>query len=300
MKKKKKRVNGLFGYVKPLKEELKIREYNTFRAYYCGLCKELGKQFNQLTRMGLNYDFTFLSLLLSSLNHDRDISKPERCIANPVKKKAVIQPNQFIEYSAHMSIILVYFKLLDDWKDDKKLTALFALIAYLNPIKKTKKHYAEKYTQIKQYLEKLDALEKKQCDIIDESADAFGKLMEQIFVYPEFDNENMLRPLAWLGYNLGRWIYIVDAFHDIERDIKQKQYNPVLLQYKYTENEEIQSFINRVREPLEISLTYTLDNVAKSYELLDIKNNKGLLDNIIYMGLRNRMELLYEEGVKKT
>ncbi len=289
----------MFGYVTPLKDELKMREYNTFRAYYCGLCKVLGKQFNQLTRMGLNYDFTFLALLLSSLSSDIDQSRAEICIANPIKKKPVIQPNQFIEYSAHMSIVLVYFKLLDDWKDDKKITALIALLAYLMPIRKTKKNYNEKYVQIKQCLEKLAELEKRQCNIIDESADAFGKLMEVIFTYPNLEDENSIRILSWLGYNLGRWIYIIDAFHDIEKDIKQKQYNPVLLQYQYEAEEDVHTFIERVREPLEISLTYTLDNVAKSYELLEIKYNKGLLDNIIYMGLRNRMDLLYKKGVKK-
>ncbi len=290
----------LFGYVIPYKEELKIREYNCFKAYYCGLCKVLGKEFNQLVRMGLNYDFAFLALLLSSIDKTRDQSKAETCIVSPIKKKPIVQPNRYIQYSAHMSIMLVYFKLLDDWKDDRNFAALAALLAYLLPVRKAKKAYPEKYSNIKKHLEKLAQLEHSKCDIIDESADAFAKLMEEIFVYPLLEDEKTVRVLAWLGYNLGRWIYILDAFHDIEKDIKQNQYNPVLLQYKYDHREPIQAFIERVREPMEISLTFTMDNIAKSFELLDVKYNQSILENIIYMGVRYRMEQIMNKGAIKN
>lgn len=289
----------LFGYVTPYKDELKIREYTIFRAYYCGLCKVLGKRFNQLVRMGLNYDFTFLALLLSSLSQETDTSRAEGCIANPIKKKPVVRPNSYIEYSADMSIMLVYFKLLDDWKDERSLAALAALLVYLLPVKKVKKLYPEKYNSIQSALEKLNELEKQKCHIIDESADAFAGLMQQIFTYPGFDDEKVNRILAWLGYNLGRWIYILDAFHDVEKDIKQNSYNPVLLQYEYKTGEDIEEFKARVKEPLEMSLTFTLDNIAKSFELLDIKHHRSILNNIIYMGVRHRMEQIINKGDKK-
>ncbi|WHH57351.1 DUF5685 family protein [Petroclostridium sp. X23] len=283
----------MFGYVTPYKDELKVREYHWFKAYYCGLCKALGKEFNQAVRMGLNYDFTFLALLLSSIDGQDEKINKEGCITNPIKKKPVVWMNEHIQYSAYMSVILTYFKLLDDWKDDRSIPSLFALWAYVLPLRKARKKYPEKYEGIRKSLGKLSELEKAKCDIIDESADAFAVLMQEIFVPPYITDEKMQRILAWVGYNLGRWIYILDAFHDVETDIRQKNYNPVLLQYKYNVNEDAEAFITRVKEQMEMSLTFTLDNTAKSFELLDIERNKAILENIIYMGTRDKMQQIF-------
>lgn len=294
-------MNGLFGYVVPYKDELKVREYNTFRAYYCSLCKTLGKEFNQFTRMGLNYDFVFLALLLSSIDDKPDKVYAERCIAGPWKKKPVVEYNRNIGYSAYMSIMLVYFNLLDDWKDRRSVTAVPVLVPYLRPLHKARKAYPEKYHDIDNSLKKLAILEKNQCSLIDESADAFALFMQSLFLPPYIRNDKVNRILGWLGYNLGRWIYIMDAFHDMEKDIKQKNYNPILLQYQYKEGEELSDFIEKVKEPIERSLTFTLDNVAKSFELLDVKYNKTILENIIYMGLRQKMEQIFlKRGCKSN
>ncbi|MGE4282965.1 MAG: DUF5685 family protein [Clostridia bacterium] len=285
----------MFGYVTPYKDELKVREYNWFKAYYCGLCKTLGKEFNQAVRMGLNYDFAFLALLLSSMDDQKEEMRAQGCITNPIKKKPVILTNRNIEYSAYMSVILTYFKLLDDWKDERSIQALAALLAYLRPVRKARKRYPEKCERVKESLNKLFELEKKKCDIIDESAHAFAELMQEIFVPPYIENEKVERVLQWLGYNLGRWIYILDAFYDMEKDIKKKSYNPILLQYKYDNGENIQIFTERISKQIEMSLTFTLDNMAGSFELLDIKHNSAILQNIIYMGTRHRMQQIFKK-----
>ncbi|EOD01376.1 hypothetical protein L21TH_0597 [Caldisalinibacter kiritimatiensis] len=290
----------MFGYVTPHKAELKVKEYNLFKGYYCGLCKALGKEFNQLVRFGLNYDITFLGLLLSSLDERKETIRPENCIAAPFKKKPIVQPNKYIEYAANISVILFYFKLLDDWKDEKSLKALVASTAYLLPVYKAKKVYKDKYISIKSDLKRLTELEKKKCKSIDESADAFARLMGTIAVPNFIKDEKTSRVLNWLGYNLGRWIYILDAFNDIEKDIKKNNYNPILLQYNYKNNESVGQFINRVKEPIEFTLTFTLDNIAKSYELLDVKRNRSIIENIIYMGTRHKMQQILYKGVVKN
>jgi len=284
----------------PYKSEMKMREYDVFKSYYCGLCKALGKEFNQAVRLGLNYDLTFLALLLSSLNEDKDTVRREGCIANPFKKKMIINENEGLTYSSHISIILSYFKLSDDWQDERAISSILASPIYLFPIRKAKRLYKDKYYHISELLKELSKLEKLNCNKMDESADVFGKLMEEVASAPFISDQTTIRVLKWLGYNLGRWIYLLDAFNDMEEDIKNKNYNPIITQYQYKENEDIKDFIKRVREPLEFSLTYTLDNIAKSYELLNIKHNKEILDNIIYMGARHKMEqVLNKKEVKK-
>lgn len=288
-----KRGKLLFGYITPYKGELKVKEYDMFKAYYCGLCKSLGKEFNQLTRLGLNYDLNFLALLLSSLMDNKDNVAFEGCIANPFKKKRIIESNECLKYTSHISIMLVYFKLLDDWKDERDVKSLLATIPYIFPIRKAKKSLIDKYNSIKIQLDRLGELEKNNCNVIDESADAFGKLMEEIALAPFITDENTKRILKWLGYNLGRWIYILDAFNDIEEDIKNKNYNPILLQYDYKTTEKVNAFYNRISKDVEFTLTFTLENIAKSFELLNIKYNRGVLDNIIYMGARHKMEEIF-------
>lgn len=274
----------------PYKGELKVKEYEIFRAYYCGLCKTMGKEFNKVVRLGLNYDLTFLALLLSSLNPVKDEIKIEGCIAHPFKKKKIIHTNQSLMYTSYISVLLIYFKLLDDWKDDKSLSSLLTITAFLKPIKKSKALYPQKYQTIKTYLEKLSQLERENCDNIDKSADLFAKIMEEIASPPFIADPITLRILKWLGYNLGRWVYILDAFDDLEKDIKKQNYNPILFQYHYQQGEDIENFISRTRGSLEFSLTFTLDNMAKSYELLNLQYHREILDNIFYMGTRFKMD----------
>ncbi len=290
-----KRGKPLFGYITPYKGELKVREYEIFKAYYCGLCKSLGKEFNHFTRLGLNYDLNFLALLLSSLKDEKEKTVYESCIANPFKKKKIIRHNDCLQYTSYISIVLVYFKLLDDWKDEKSIKSLFAVLPYIIPVRKAKKVLSNKYNFIKKQLDKLTQLEKNNCSIIDESADSFGKLMEQIAVPPFITDENTRRVLKWLGYNLGRWIYILDAFNDIDEDIKKHNYNPILLQYNYKSTEKVVDFYKRIKKELEFTLTFTLENIAKSFELLNVKHNRAILDNIIYMGARNKMEEIFNK-----
>lgn len=290
----------MFGYVTPYRGELKVKEYEIFKAYYCGLCKSLGKEFNQATRFGLNYDLNFLGILLSSLDDEKKMIKYEGCIANPFKKKKIIESNRSIKYTTHMSIILVYFKLLDDWKDEKSIKSLIASIPYLFSVRKAKKSYKDKFCYIKECLYKLSDLENKKCPVIDESADAFGKLMEEIAVPEYIKEEGTIRTLKWLGYNLGRWIYIIDAFNDLEEDVRNKTYNPILLQYQYHKEEDMQKFVNRIRDKIEFPLVLTLDNIAKSFEILDIRYNRSILENILYMGTRHKMEKIFNKWEAKN
>ena len=109
----------MFGYVTPLKPELKIREYEMFRGYYCGVCMHIKDTFGNLPRLTLNYDMTFLGLLLDGLHKESPQIKFQRCMAHPLKNKPMIISNKSLEYTAAMNVSLVYYKLLDDVNDDK-------------------------------------------------------------------------------------------------------------------------------------------------------------------------------------
>lgn len=268
----------MFGYVNIYKDLLKMRDYNVFRGYYCGLCKQLGKKFNHLTRFGLSYDMTFLAILISSLDDNKAEIKLQNCIAHPFTKRPVIPYDEGIEYSAEISVILTYLKLIDDWCDEKSLKSFMGIFYYFPNRKAIKKHN-DKYKMIQEYMNKLRLLEKENCSNVDEVADCFGKILEIVF-----DKEKCNRALAWLGYHIGRFIYITDAYNDIEKDIKNKNYNP------FVANSGSDLDKNQLKESVKTSLEFTLSEISNAYNLLDIKKNKELLDNIIYLGLRQNVD----------
>lgn len=279
----------------PYKSEMKIKEYNMFRAYYCGLCKTMGSEYNQLTRMGLNYDLSFLSLLLSSLEKDLDKVRIEKCIAHPISKRMVVEENESLKYTSSISIMLIYFKLLDDWKDDRSVKSLLANIPFSRAVKKAQRQEGEKFKIIREKLDDLSKLEEDKCAEIDEVAHDFAKLMEKISSPDFIKDKDTRRILGVLGYNLGRWIYILDAFDDLEEDMRDKTYNALLLQHNYREGDDIEAFIEKVKPSIEFSLTLTLENIAKSFELLEIRHNREILENIIYLGMRSKMDRIFNE-----
>ena len=275
----------MFGYVTFYKDELKIKDYTKFRAYYCGLCKELGKSFNQLVRLGLSYDFTFLSVLLDSLDDEQTEFSNEGCLKHLGKKRPTVCSNPSLKYCADMSVLFMYYKLLDDWTDDHSLISLFAMIPYWFSVRKIYKKYPLQTKILKENLKKLSCLEKGKCKSVDETSHAFAEIMETLF--DKGDND-----LKRLGYNIGRFIYIADAVNDYETDVKKGKYNPFVYAYPDLNFEQIKENANR-------SMLITLSMASENYENLKIQKNKELLDNIIYMGLRHQMETAGSEKDKK-
>ncbi|MGI6621865.1 MAG: DUF5685 family protein [Acetivibrionales bacterium] len=274
----------MFGYVEPDKPELKIREFDVFRGYYCSLCKTIGKRYGQIPRLTLNYDLAFLYVLLDALSPIPIRGKRQRCIVHPAKKRFIIFSNVFAEYTSDMNIILMYYNLIDKWKDDRNIFAGTGALALKRAYNKSKKRYPEKCAAIESYLKQLTELEKNNCDSIDEAAEPFASIMRELFECGHIKDENERKTLGWLGYNLGRWIYVMDAYDDLERDAGNKAYNPLISQFGFKEN-GIKDFKDTIREKVNFILTYSLSEAEKAYSLLGIEKNKGILDNILYSGL---------------
>lgn len=276
----------MFGYVKVYKDELKVKEYDVFRSYYCGLCNTLKHEYGFASRLCLNYDSVFLALLLSSVTNTPISCKALRCIANPFKKRPVAVTSTSLSYSAAVMIIIAILKLEDDIRDEHSVKSFFSYIALLTAKHRVLKHYGSLFKECKKHILALSCLEKQNCTSVDKLAHEFGQMMQILFA-PEFIKEDsMLRILEQIGYMLGRFIYITDAFEDMEKDKKKHCFNVFLLNDALPDKYSIRD-----------SLTFTLSRIACDYELLDIKLNKPILDNIIYLGLPNVLDnLLNDKG----
>ena len=270
----------MFGFVNVYKNELKIKDYNLFKSYYCGLCKTLGNRYNHLVRFGLRYDMTFLAILADSLSDTPPCITKEGCVKH-FGNQSVCKNNKSITYSADVSIILAYHKLCDDISDEHSIKAFFAKIPYIRPFKKVCKHHPELSLSIRQNLDKLSSLESDKCSSIDMVADPFASLMSNIF-------SGFSPTLSSIGYNIGRFIYIADAYKDIETDIKNNSYNPYVCAY-----DKEYLFKDEFKKTVMGSLNMTLSAISDEYRQLKIQKNKEILDNIIYLGLRSAYDSLF-------
>ena len=265
----------MFGYVKICKDELKIKEYNMYRALFCGICKANKKYFGNLPRLTTNYDMTFLAAVLSAVSESDYKVSPQRCVLHPLRKRPVAYGSDAVDYASFVGVILTYRKLADDKKDDKSLISALGGLFLGRANKRAAARYDKLCENIAGNLERLGALEDERSSDTDLVSDCFADLMGNIFT-PDFVPEAQKKPLYYLGYYIGRWVYLIDAIADFERDKKKGSYNPYVMKYESLAGE---------KEKLELSMTFTLESAAAAYDLLDIKRNRGIIENIIYAGL---------------
>lgn len=281
----------MLGYIVPLKAELKVRELEIYQAYYCGVCMSIKKRYGNLPRLTLSYDSAFLALVLSGAIDEREVVKTKRCIANPLKKRNIVYENQAVDYAADMMLLLAYYKFEDDYIDDKSVKALGARQMLKGSLKTLKLSFPEKHDSVKNNLKDLSRLEKEGCNNIDPAAEPFAKLMEEIVDCKEISKNNSLQ-FRKFGYHLGKWIFLIDAYDDIEKDIETGSYNPLVLQHRFGKDleETPAEFKKRIKERIEFNLHVYLGELAKAYEDMNLSKNKGLIENIIYFGLNSKTD----------
>lgn len=282
----------MFGYVTPLKPELKIREYNQFKSYYCGVCFAIKNLYGNLPRMTLNYDMTFLALLLDGLIKEDLNIELKRCMSHPAKKKPVILNNTAINYAASMNVSLVYYKLLDDINDDNSLKSKFSLLFMKPYYKSFPPSIVGINSVIEKNLKELSRLEKtKDFKFIDEICDPFsiivGVILEKFPYELKNDSKELRENLYHFGYSLGKWIYLMDALDDLEEDMKNKKFNPINFLYN-KDNMPYEEFLNQIKQRLEFSIfncAYTCKEILDS---LPLNRNKEILENIISLGMMDK------------
>jgi hypothetical protein len=271
----------MFGYIAPLKCELKVRDLNLYNAYYCGLCRAIGKRYGHIKRIVLNYDCTFLALLLSGVTGASAFCEG-RCGFKPFSpKKTLAADSKMLDFAADINILLAYFKSIDDWRDERRLKGLIIGAVLKGAARKALKNCFEAGAAVQKGIADLSEVERSRCDEPDKPALVFADMMKEIMAASPVREEPERTVLGHLGFNLGRWIYLIDAWDDREHDRKSGSYNPF-------------NFSGADPERASRNLHYSLNEAMKVYDLLDVKDNKGVLDNIIYIGCSHRTEQLLE------
>ena len=275
----------MFGYIMTDRKELKGKDLDTYRAFYCGVCRDLKAAGKERARLTLTYDMVFLAVLLTGLYEAPGQTEEVFCGLHPLKKQAVIR-NSYTAYAADMNLLLSYHNLEDDWLDDRNALSLAASRLLRKEYLKSAAEYPRQVKAIRRYLRDLHRAEEEKNPSIDCAASLTGYLLGEIFVYQEDVWQEELRSM---GLYLGRFIYLMDAWEDREKDRKSGGYNPFLIQKEaFTEDEAFRI------------LAEAAASAARAFEKLPILEHVDILRNIMYSGIWVRYRAEKADKEKKT
>ncbi len=269
----------MFGYVRPAPRHLTEAEQQRFGAVYCGLCHTLQRRYGFVSRMILNYDFTFLAILLSQ-GECRACEKT--CPRHPFCARPCVEQAEALEIAADDSVILAWWQLQDGIADHSFFGGLkYRLAAWLlgRAYRKARTARPAFDESTRRHLAELTALEREQCPSIDRSADTFARLLSG--VAEDIEEESRRRVLQQLLYHLGRWIYLVDAADDLQKDLKSGSYNPLVFRFSL----EGDRLSEESRGELAATLDRSVEQMAAAFELADFGDYTPLIQSVVYEGL---------------
>lgn len=284
----------MFGYVIPDKPNMFVKDFTLYKAFYCGLCKTIGKKCGQLMRFSTNYDITFLDVLAHAVLDKEIVISDETCILNPLKKRSIVKTDEISCQVVHINNILSHYKCVDDVLDNKSFGKKFVdKIILKRHYNKSKKAYPMLDKVIDSEYKQLRELEKQNCGVIDKVCDKFANIMVQ--VGQTVFEQNFTDDLKSMLYNIGKWIYLADAIDDVQDDFKQKKYNMFLVDYDFIDKE---TFLNDKKQLLEFLLNGCVDSIVNAFDNLKINRYEGVLTNIFWYGIKNSTEDLLRRTKK--
>lgn len=276
----------MFGYVIVNRDELKVKDVNRYRSFYCGLCYSLRKRYGLKGQLLLPNDLTFLDVLLNGLYEQPLEEKDEHCVIHPLRKQHMVY-NAITDYCADMGILLAYYKMLDDVRDDSSIRAG----AYAKTLKKQAEEIIAKYPRqakaVSECIEELHDLEDAKNYDLDRVSGQTGRMIGEIFVMKEDLWADVLRKM---GFYLGKYIYLLDAYDDLEKDEKKHHYNPWEKDKNRPDFEAL----------VENTLTMMMAECARNFEKLPILQDIDILRNIVYSGVWVKYREIQKKRAKKA
>ena len=267
----------MFGYVRPALERLDQERRDAYQSAYCGLCHALGKRHGPLTRLTLQYDFTFLAILLTAGEGEGE-RVCRRCPANPLRKPRACLAGRQMDAAADQSVILTWHKLSDDVDDHGFFAGLpyrFVRLLFQRSYRRAAKAQPDFDVQTREGLARLRVLEEEQSPQLDRAADAFAKILA--CASQAVPGEGERRAMTQLLYHLGRWVYLMDAWDDLDDDRKKGRYNPLDARFAGQAREN--------REYLEATATHSLRLAGSAASLLELGQWTPIVENVLYLGL---------------
>lgn len=275
----------MFGYVTINKSSLPEADYQRFRGWYCGLCRALRIRHGSLSRLSLTYDMTFLYLLLSALYEPETKTIRERCVSQPGKRHDAYD-NELAGYAADMNVMLAYFQCKDDAADEKKASGRAGERLLRRRFQAVIRKWPRQYEAARTAIEKLGRLEAEKTGGLDGPANLMGDLLGEIYAL----HDDFFAPqLRQMGQAMGRYVYLLDAYCDMEADEKSGSYNPFL---PMRDRPDFEDYALQV-------LKMMMADCADAFERLPVLTDASLIRNILYSGVWSGYAQAYRKRAKK-
>ena len=271
----------MFGYITPNLPALDETQRARYRSVYCGLCHVLRTRHGLTGTATLSNDLTFLALLLNSLYESEESKGTERCIAHPFKRHAYTFSESF-EYAADMNVALAYHKCMDNWLDDRNIVSRGEALLLNNAYARIRLRYPDKCAAIEEWLQEIHRIESEHHSGIDAPVNSTGRMLGELFCWK---NDFWAPSLRKIGDGLGRFIYMMDAYEDLPKDVKSGSFNP-LKSYRTDENFETMC---------KDALLMMVADCTQEFEQLPIVQDVDLLRNVLYSGIWSKYTLLQKK-----
>lgn len=295
----------MFGYIRPYKAELLVRQYEQYRGIYCGLCKRMGIVYGRISRLTLSYDCTFLSMVLMGLSEEDAAFSKGRCVVNPMKACVFCQGyDEVLGYAGAVSVLLTDAKLRDDWIDGgfgKKLRSVFLRLLGRRSRKKAEKAYPQLSDAVETYLRAQQQAEKETPASLDACAHPTASLLAGILRQRAGENRERGMILEELGYFLGRWVYLMDAADDLSEDLKKGSFNPFIGALGLSQGHMLKEEQKKqVEETCNQTLNMTAARITAAFHLLEWNRFGPIIENVITKGLPEmQREILFLHAKEK-
>lgn len=276
----------MFGYITPERPHLFIKDEELYKALYCGVCRGIGTGCGTLARTALTYDIAFMSALLHNIKNDVVTIKKRRCPVHPFKKRNVAEVDETTVMLGCINTVLAYYKLLDDKADGDSRGILAHL--FKKGYKKTLRSHPEIARIIGSYIDKQAEIEKSGCDSVDRACEPTAKMMEELssYVLGEFATEHT----RWLCYDIGKWVYLVDALDDYDKDVKKLSYNVLKNAYGAKNKAEL---TKANEKELKFVFNSLFADMRDRLSKIKFYYNHDLTDNIILLGIPTKTRQLF-------
>lgn len=277
----------MFGYVKYDFVNLRIKDLMLYKAMYCGLCKGIARSCGQAARIGLTYDVTFLSVLLHNITGTDVRVEKQNCFEHRIKKRPIAAVDELTEELGALNTVLVYYKLTDDILDKKRGRS--RRVWFKKGYKRSKKRYPELVQIVENYMKEQAKAEKAKSSSPDMAADPSACMMQTLSRH--FLKEKASSSTDRLFYALGKWVYLIDALDDYEKDLKKKNYNPFVLAYGCKTRAEL---MERFGEDVAFLFDTTFYDMREGMSGVKFYFNRELTDNVILRGLPAETERVFK------
>lgn len=271
----------MFGYVNVNQKELSAEQQERYQSYYCGLCQALKQGYGSKGQLLLNYDMTFLTILFAGLYEPMEERLSFTCPIHPIRKKTG-RNSDAARYAADMNILLSYQNMKDDWTDNRSVTKKSMAKLFEADYKRVKEQYKRQADAVERYIRKLEVAEVGKETNLDAVSGLTGEMMAELF---DWKQDRWSEELRCMGFYLGKFIYLMDAYEDLDKDISRGVYNPFIYWRIENKNADLDTFVRLI-------LTSMMAECAKSFERLPIVKNADILRNILYSGIWTKYELV--------